>query len=195
MRIHPGRKPREPSGFGVTYVRSIRGGDGVPSAPLPAKPRAQGTGSEEALRAPSGAQGAGLGVGRRVRVAVVGPCASGKTTLVGRLRAVGVEAKSIAQEHSGVSALYERTPADVLVYLDVSLGAVRARREVSWGPERLEAEARRLTRAREAADLVIDTDSLSAEGVLGEVLRFLEARCEAGDGARARPDGQGPTTV
>lgn len=111
-----------------------------------------------------------------LRVAVVGPCASGKTTLVGHLRAHGFEARSIAQEHSQAPSLYRRNGANVLVYLDVSYAVVRRRREVAWGPERLRDEAVRLRGARRDADLVIDTDGLRAEEVLERVLGYLEAR-------------------
>jgi guanylate kinase len=35
-------------------------------------------------------------------VIVVGPCAAGKSSLVARLRAAGVRARSVSQEHSYV---------------------------------------------------------------------------------------------
>lgn len=108
------------------------------------------------------------------RVAIVGPCASGKTTLVLGLRAVGVDARSVAQEHSQVPSLYRRNGFEVLVYLDVSYLQVVRRREVSWGPERLRDEAVRLREARRAADLVLDTDGRSAMQVLSTVRVYLE---------------------
>lgn len=126
----------------------------------------------------------------RLRVAVVGPCASGKTTLVARLRALGFDAHSVAQEHSEAPGLYRRMGADVLVYLDVSYDAVRRRRDVPWGPERLVEEARRLRFARAAADLVVDTDTRDADAVAREVLSFLATwRREAQDAPAARAQG------
>ncbi|MBP9503378.1 MAG: hypothetical protein KBF17_14555, partial [Candidatus Promineofilum sp.] len=43
-----------------------------------------------------------------LRVAVVGPCASGKSTLVAALRAAGYDARHPAQEHSFVKDMWRR---------------------------------------------------------------------------------------
>jgi hypothetical protein len=110
-----------------------------------------------------------------LRVAVVGPCMSGKSELVRALRAQGYPTRHVAQEHSYVPAMWQRmTDPDVLVYLDVSYEAVRARRPtVSWGPERLQEQAGRLGHAREHCDLYVDTSKLSIEAVREKVLAFL----------------------
>ncbi len=66
---------------------------------------------------------------RSIRVAVVGPCASGKSTLVSALRAAGYEARHPAQEHSFVKDMWQRlVDPDVLIYLDLSYESYRERR-------------------------------------------------------------------
>lgn len=111
----------------------------------------------------------------RRRIAVVGPCASGKSTLVRGLRAAGYDAREVAQEHSYVETLWRRVRRpDLLLYLDVSPGVAAQRRtsEISgtWWREL----KRRLRHARQHADLCVKTDDLSAEEVLGRALSFLE---------------------
>lgn len=118
---------------------------------------------------------------RPPRVAVIGPCTSGKTTLADGLRARGISAVSIAQEHTLVADLYRHARPDLLVYLDVSYEEAARRRRISWGPDRLEEQKRFMAPARAAADLVIDTDGVSAREVLEMVLRHLR-------GGRAAPD-------
>lgn len=110
------------------------------------------------------------------RIAVVGPCVSGKTELVNALRAAGYEARHVAQEHSYVPAMWKRiSKPDVLVYLDVDYRTAKARRPyIDWGPERLEEQADRLAHARTHCDLYVDTRALSREDVRELVFRFLE---------------------
>jgi hypothetical protein len=114
--------------------------------------------------------------GRRsaVVIAVVGPCASGKSTLAAALRAAGYEARQPAQEHSYVPDMWRRlVDPDVLIYLDISYEALLARRPHFGEREYLEREKARLAHAREHADLVIDTSAVSAEGVWAAVIAFL----------------------
>lgn len=110
------------------------------------------------------------------RIAVVGPCVSGKTELVNALRSAGYEARHVAQEHSYVPAMWQRiSKPDVLVYLDVDYPTAKARRPyIDWGPERLEEQAGRLAHARTHCDLHVDTSALSREEVRELVFRFLE---------------------
>ena len=110
-------------------------------------------------------------------IAVVGPCTSGKSTLVHALRDLGYNARMPAQEHSYVPDMWQRlTRPDVLIYLDVSWEAARTRRPIAWGPERIADENERLAHARAHADLYLDTDSLSVEEVRERVLEFLSGR-------------------
>ena len=109
-----------------------------------------------------------------VRVAVVGPCASGKSTLVAALRAAGYDARHPAQEHSYVPDMWQRLLApDALIYLDIDYEALLARRPNFGEPEFLERERERLAHARAHADLVIDTSALTVEEVLARVVGFL----------------------
>lgn len=111
-----------------------------------------------------------------LRVAVVGPCASGKSTLAAALRAAGYEARQPAQEHSYVPDMWKRlVDPDVLIYLDITYEALLARRPAFGEAEFLELEKARLAHALEHADLVLDTSRLSAEEVRASVTSFLKA--------------------
>ncbi len=115
-----------------------------------------------------------------LRVAVVGPCASGKSTLVAALRVAGYEARHPAQEHSYVPDMWRRlVDPDVLIYLDISYEALLARRPHFGEPEYLEREKGRLAHAREHADLVVDTSELTAEEVRQRALAALAGGASA----------------
>lgn len=106
----------------------------------------------------------------------MGPCASGKTTLVTRLRELGYDAHNVAQEHSGVKKLWRKKEPDLVVMLDASLPVIRGRRNVPWGEERLVAQRERLSDARANAGLFIDTDPLTREEVVQRVLQHIAGR-------------------
>lgn len=110
----------------------------------------------------------------RCRVVVVGPCASGKTTLVGGLRSLGYQAVVCGQEHSEISSLWRRSAPDVLIALDADLATIRRRRGHSWSAAIYERQRQRLAEAMAAADLVLDVSKLSEAAVLARVLRLLE---------------------
>ena len=111
-----------------------------------------------------------------LRVAIVGPCAAGKSTLVKALREAGYEARHPAQEHSYVPDMWLRlVNPDVLIYLDVDYEVLLARRPNFGEREYLEREKARLAHARAHADLVVDTNGLTAEAVRELVLEALEA--------------------
>ena len=112
-----------------------------------------------------------------MRIAVVGPCAAGKSMLVERLRALGYEARQVSQEHSGVPTMWRMLhPPDVLIYLDASLPTIARRREIDWGEEYLLELRNRLRHARQHCDFYLQTDGLSEEEVLEKVLAFLKSR-------------------
>ena len=113
------------------------------------------------------------------RVVVVGPCASGKTTLVEALRAYGYDALVSAQEHSAVPQLWQRSDPDVLIALVASIDAVRERRDESWPGWLHDVQEERLAQAQDAADLVIDTSDLGADEVANLAIQFLEERRSA----------------
>ncbi len=107
-------------------------------------------------------------------IGVVGPCASGKTTLVSMLKKLGYEVRHIAQEHSYVSYMWQRiTNPDVLIYLHASYPTTLVRRQMNWNQSEYERQIERLLHARQHASLYIDTDSLTSEEVLQRVLEFL----------------------
>lgn len=110
---------------------------------------------------------------RSPRIAVVGPCASGKSTLVARLKANGHDAYTVAQEHSAVRTLWSRQQPDVLVALDVGLDVVRQRRSPDWLEAVYLRQYERLANAYAAADLIIDTGAHDADSVLALVEELL----------------------
>src|ERR671917_782893 len=108
------------------------------------------------------------------KIVVVGPCAAGKSTLVAALRELGYDAHASGQEHSEIATLWQHSQPDVLITLDADISAVRDRRGDSW-PEWLhDLQVRRLTAAARAADLAIDTTTLSTHAVVARVLAYLE---------------------
>lgn len=111
-------------------------------------------------------------------IKVVGPCKSGKSTLVAGLQAAGYAARSCGQEHSETPAMWQRIhPPDCLVFLEVSLETMRARVNRSdWSDDLLATQQRRLAHARHHADLIVSTDQASAQEVLRQVTAFLEQR-------------------
>lgn len=111
-----------------------------------------------------------------MRIAVVGVCASGKTTLVQGLKDAGFDAYNVAQEHSCIRAFWNKHRPDVLVMIDATLPAIKKRRRVSWTEERLVVQHERLKDAREHADLYLQTDELSAAEVLAVVIAFLHEK-------------------
>ncbi len=110
-----------------------------------------------------------------MKVAVVGVCASGKTTLVSALRQFGIEAVDVAQEHSMVPYMWQViTRPDVLIYLEASRETVRARWPYRGDVDWVDEQVRRLHHAREHADLVINVDRLTPQQVLAITLNKLE---------------------
>jgi hypothetical protein len=107
-----------------------------------------------------------------LRVAVVGHCASGKTTLVGALRRAGYDAYAVAQEHSAIAWLWKHADPSVLIYIDVPLATVRARRGQEWPEAVYDAQEERLTDARSHADLILDS---STEDIIAMTAHALDA--------------------
>ena len=109
-----------------------------------------------------------------MKIAVVGVCASGKTTLVQGLQEAGYDAYNVAQEHSGVHDFWSKRHPDILVMIDATLPAIKKRRVVYWDEERLHVQHQRLSDARAHADLYIQTDALTAEEVRQKVIDFID---------------------
>ena len=114
---------------------------------------------------------------RILRVAVVGACAAGKSTLVDALRQTGFEARHVAQEHSYVPAMWQRiSRPDVLVYLDINYETIMARRPaLNFRPADLAEQNRRLAHAREHCHWYEDTSDLAPAEVRERCLEFLKS--------------------
>ena len=114
---------------------------------------------------------------KKLMVGVVGPCGSGKSTLISGLRIKGFFGRHIAQEHSYVPNMWKRiTNPDLLIYLNASFESCTKRRKLNWTNEDYQEQLHRLSHAREHADLIIETDSISPEEVLSKLVIFLESK-------------------
>ena len=108
-------------------------------------------------------------------IGIVGTCSSGKSTLKAGLEKHGFRARGIAQEHSFVKNMWERiTNPDILIFLDVSYRVAQERRKLNWSIHEYEEQQYRLRDARLHADFYLDTNTLTPEEVLSDVLRFLK---------------------
>ncbi len=109
-----------------------------------------------------------------VVLGIVGPCASGKTTLVASLRALNYQVKHIAQEHSYVQDMWKIiAKPDLLIYLDVSYEESKRRTGTTWTRDIFEKQLSRLELARKSADLYLNTDDLTPGQVLDYVLENI----------------------
>ena len=107
-------------------------------------------------------------------IGVVGPCGSGKSTLVAGLEKNGYTCRHIAQEHSYVPDMWQLiTRPGILIYLNASFAVSTARAKLNWLEKDHAEQLRRLSHARTHANLLIETDDLTPEGVLQRALDFL----------------------
>lgn len=114
------------------------------------------------------------------RISVVGPCASGKSTVVRALRMHGYDAHVTSQEHSVVSKLWKQRDPALLIALQADLEAVRLRRRnPRWSRTVWLEQQSRLADAFANADYLMDTSHRSANDVVAEVLEFLSSRAES----------------
>ena len=114
---------------------------------------------------------------RSLLIGVVGPCGAGKTTLIEALDSLGYTTRHIAQEHSYVKDMWQRiSNPDILIFLQASfpVASQRKGKTFHWNEAEYNEQQRRLAHAREHANLLIDTDNLSVQGVLDQVLAFIK---------------------
>lgn len=108
---------------------------------------------------------------RELLIGVVGPCGTGKSELVSRLRDYGYRVRHIAQEHSFAPKMWQViSNPDLLIYLGVSYPETLKRKRFRWTESEFQEQLHRLRHARENADIVIDTDTLSPEEVFQAIL-------------------------
>lgn len=109
-------------------------------------------------------------------IGVVGPCGSGKTTLITGLQPYHLNLRHIAQEHSYVPSMWQRiTRPDILIFLDASYPETIRRRNLNWTYEEYLEQHRRLGHARAHAHFYLMTDGLSPTQVINQVLSFLRS--------------------
>lgn len=108
-------------------------------------------------------------------VAVVGNCASGKTTLVKNLNSRGFNAINVPQEHSEIRRLWRHKKPELLVLLSCTFETAKKRRpNFAWTEKQLEIQRHRLRFAYEECDLYMPTDLLSKEEVVERVIDLIQ---------------------
>jgi len=112
---------------------------------------------------------------KNLLIGVVGPCGSGKSTLIMGLNQHGYTCRHIAQEHSYVPAMWQIiTKPNILIYLHASFQISTARRKLNWVESDHTEQLRRLSHAREHAHIIINTDDLTPIQILQQTLDFLK---------------------
>lgn len=110
----------------------------------------------------------------RRRIVVIGPCASGKTSLSRGLQALGFDARACGQEHSEIRELWRHMDPDVLIGLWIDLQTLRDRRSSSsWSGDIYARQQERLASGYAHADLVLDCHDIGQEDVVREVVAWL----------------------
>lgn len=113
---------------------------------------------------------------KRWTIGLVGVCGSGKTTLTNALKPYEFRVRQIAQEHSYVPDMWQRlAKPDVLIFLQASYSTTLKRKPFNWNETEYEEQLRRLKHAHQHAHLHINTDNLTPDEVLKNVLVFLES--------------------
>ncbi len=119
--------------------------------------------------------------GKSPLIGIVGPCGSGKSTLIAGLEKHGYACRHIAQEHSYVPAMWQIiTKPDILIFLHASFPVSTARRKLNWQVKDYEEQSRRLSHARAHAHIIIDTDNLTPDQVLQSALDYLARATQHG---------------
>lgn len=107
-------------------------------------------------------------------IGIVGACGSGKSTLLASLESHGYHCRHIAQEHSYVKQMWQIiTKPNVLIFLDCSFENCTKRRKLNWLITDYEEQQKRLSHAKEHANIIIDTNKFNEKQVLDEALNFL----------------------
>jgi len=113
--------------------------------------------------------------GTAYKIGLVGPCGAGKTTLSNLLNALGISCQAIAQEHSFIPDMWKKiTNPEILVYLHASYDVTMNRKKFHWTEKEYDEQIHRLSHARSHADVLIQTDTISAQEVLARILDYIE---------------------
>lgn len=113
--------------------------------------------------------------GQEQKIALVGPCGSGKSSLAVSLGAAGLTARQIAQEHSYVGDMWQViSDPEILIYLHASFPVCTARKGFSWTEAEYQEQIRRLEHAREHCQIFVDTTDLDKEQTLQAVMEQLQ---------------------
>lgn len=108
-------------------------------------------------------------------IGIVGACGSGKSTLLAELEKRGYRCRHIAQEHSYVKQMWQIiTKPNILIFLDCSFENCTQRRKLNWLITDYEEQQKRLSHAREHANIIIDTNKFKQEEVLAQALTYLK---------------------
>jgi adenylate kinase len=112
---------------------------------------------------------------RSLRIAFVGPCGSGKSTVVHQLRAMGIDARMPAQEHSGIPSMWQKLlNPDMLFVLDAPNAILRERRPgIDLHDEYLTEQRRRMAHAYTHAHTTFDTSVLAPDEIVAAVLEII----------------------
>ena len=85
-------------------------------------------------------------------IAIVGPCASGKSSLARGLAKRGIRAKQVVQEHSFVPEMWQViAQPDLLVYLDASFQTCSQRKNLNWRQRDYDEQNLRLATRKKTA--------------------------------------------
>jgi deoxyadenosine/deoxycytidine kinase len=123
----------------------------------------------------------------QLSIGIVGPCATGKSTLAQALNEHGFGARQIVQEHSYVPDMWKViSKPDYLIYLDASFEVCSQRKTLLWNRSEFEEQIDRLAHARMHCDLYLMTDELTEELVLKSALQALEARAATSSSTQDR---------
>lgn len=90
---------------------------------------------------------------------------------------MGIDAYSVAQEHSIVHDLWWHQEPDILVMLDVSLDEIRRRKSnPAWPKWIFDVQSERLNHARQNAWLTLDTDTMSANEIADSIRQAIDVQ-------------------
>ena len=110
----------------------------------------------------------------RPLIAIVGPCKSGKSTLLKGLIEHGFNARQVAQEHSFVPSMWQKiTNPDFLIFLQCNYENT-VLRGLNWTRQEYDTQQPRLDHAREHANFLLHTDVSSPLEILNKVIGFLD---------------------